>query len=76
MMPRLLVPVALVLISGCLHNQRSRPAAPNVDTKTAQADCTRLVADSAKMRTIVSDPARRDSLNALCRRHYLNIRVF
>lgn len=76
MVRRFLLPLVLVLIAGCAHNQRPQPAAPAVDAKTAQADCTRLVADTARLRRIVSEPAGRDSLNALCRKGNVNIRVF
>lgn len=65
MMRQLLAPVALILICGCLHNQR-HAASSSIDEIT-QANCTRVIADTAQLRSIVNVPGRRDSLEALCR---------
>lgn len=75
---RLSILVAIAIASGCMRTARpeTSPQANVAEEKSAQAECTRLIADTVKLRSIVSDSGRRDSLNALCRKRYLNVRVF
>ena len=76
MTTRILIFLAIALTSACMRRTPPQAAPPVSEEKAARDECTRMIADTVKLRSIVTDSVRRDSLNARCRKGYMNIRVF